>query len=95
MCAALVGDLKWLMKACKEDAGAGEYDLRCLSGKEDDLNETVSDSDMVVMLVDQVPHAVRRRVLFVASANNMPVYMHRSNGVSSIRSSVRSMTAGL
>lgn len=73
MCAALVGDFQWLMASREEIERGNGCRLTCLDGKEGDLNESVSASDIVVMLTDQVPHAVRRRVLCVASVNNVPV----------------------
>lgn len=80
MCAALVGDLQWLMESCELDEDMKNHQLKCLTGKEDDLNDFVSTSDVVVMMTDQVPHAVRRRVLSVASVNSVPVYMRHSCG---------------
>lgn len=89
MCAALVGDFQWLMASREEIERGNGCRLTCLDGKEGDLNESVSASDIVVMLTDQVPHAVRRRVLCVASVNNVPVYMRHSSGATTIRACLK------
>ena len=93
MCAALVGDLQWLMQTCESDEQLKNHDLKCFTGKEGDLHDELSVSDLVVMLTDQVPHAVRRRVLCVASANNVPVYMRHSSGAAIMQSCLKDASA--
>jgi|GEM_PF-2922823 len=93
MCAALVGDLQWLVKVCEKDGEMEGCRLTCLSGEEGDLNEFVSTSDVIVMVTDQVPHAVRRHVLNVASVNDVPVYMRHSCGASTMQACLNEVVA--
>jgi len=81
MCAAFIGDVNWLNKVCGDD-GDSACTLKHFSGEEGGLTEELSTAEVVVLLTDQVSHAVRRRVLFAASSTSVPVLMRHSAGAS-------------
>lgn len=88
MCAAIVGNRQWLVGMCESNEAAKQHDLTCLSGRETFLSQEMASVDVVVILTDQVPHAVRRRVLFTASADNIPVCMRHSTGAPAVLTSL-------
>ena len=93
MCAVFVGDVQWLLGALVKDVGVKDIEMRCLSGEELDFEDRVSSSVAVVMVTDQVPHTVRRRVIDTASVRSVPVFMRHSSGAAGMGSCLRRMVS--
>ena len=82
---------------CRHSSGAargGPFELKYFCGDEWDLHDNVSASDVIVMITDQVSHAVRRRVLSLAASNRVSLYMRHSCGASHIKSCMRGLAVG-
>lgn len=90
MCAALIGDLGWMSEFFGKDSVDGRPHV-FLTGAEAGLDESMFAADVVVLITDQVPHAVRRRVLYAASSQDLPVFMRHSSGAPSVKSFLLSM----
>lgn len=94
MCAALIGNLEWLKKACSEGVDGREVCLTCLTGEERYVEEVVSRADVVVVMTDQVSHRARRNIVSVASGKSIPVYMRHSSGANLVQACLGGVAAG-
>lgn len=85
MCAALIGGMDRLKKEYLEEARKSGVKLKHFTGKERKISKELGNVDFVVMFTNKVSHKARKDVLDALRGKDVPVYMHHSCGVSTLR----------
>ena len=85
MCAALIGGMDRLKKEYLEEARKSGVKLKHFTGKERKISKELGNVDFVVMFTNKVSHKARKDVLDAMRGRDVPVYMHHSCGVSTLR----------
>ena len=85
MSAALIGGMDRLKRDYITAAKNKGISLKVFTGQERSLKSMLGIPDMMIVCTDKVSHAARNEVMRYAKANNIPVHMVHSAGVSSVR----------
>jgi len=85
MCAALIGGMDRLHRDYMNEAEKNGVKLKCFTGKERKISGSLGNVDFVVLFTNKVSHKARRDVLDAVRGRDIPVLMHHSCGVSSLR----------
>ena len=85
MCAALIGGMDRLKKEYLAEAKRSGIKLKHFTGKERKISKELGNVDFVVMFTNKVSHKARKDVLDAMRGKDVPVYMHHSCGVSTLR----------
>jgi hypothetical protein len=85
MCIALLGGMDRLGKHYIEEAGRVGISLRVFSRDEVNIGSKIKNMDAMVIFTNKVSHNVKAKAIKEAKANGIPVYMHHSCGVCSLR----------
>lgn len=85
MCAALIGGMDRLKRDYIDEAKRHGVKLKCYTGKERSIGNTMGNVDFVVMFTNKVSHKAKRDIVKALKSKKTPVYMHHSCGVSTLR----------
>ncbi|MDD3313710.1 DUF2325 domain-containing protein [Pseudodesulfovibrio sp.] len=85
MCAALIGGMDRLHRDYMNEAEKSGVKLKCFTGKERKISGSLGNVDFVVLFTNKVSHKARKDVLDAVRGRDIPVLMHHSCGVSSLR----------
>jgi ABC-type uncharacterized transport system substrate-binding protein len=85
MCVALVGGMDRLERHYLEEAHKSGIDLRVYSVAEAKLASKMKNVDAIVIFTNKVSHKVKKQAMEVSKANGIPVFMHHSCGVCTLR----------
>ncbi|MFW5730751.1 MAG: DUF2325 domain-containing protein [Desulfonatronovibrionaceae bacterium] len=85
MTAALVGGMDRLQPHYKKTAGRAGYKLKMFTGKENSISDRVGNVDLLIIFTGKVSHSARKIALEAARAENIPVVMTHSCGVSTLK----------
>lgn len=85
MCATLIGGMDRLHRDYINSARDRGVALKVFTGKENHIADKVGSADHVILFTNMVSHAARREVMQHARANNIPVHLLHSCGVSTLR----------
>lgn len=85
MCAALVGGMDRLKREYIDTAKQGGVKLKVFTGKENKFASQIGSCGLVIVFTNKVSHKARKEVAAHAKANNIPMKMLHSCGVSSLR----------
>lgn len=85
MCIALIGGMDRLEKHYLEEADRAGVSLRVFSRFETNIGAKLKNMDAVVIFTNKVSHHVKKQAMTVAKSNGIPVYMHHSCGVCTLR----------
>ena len=85
MCAALVGGMDRLRKEYIDTAKGMGVSLKVFTGQERSIKSQLGDLDMMILFTGKVSHAARQEAVKHAKANNIPLHMIHSSGVSALR----------
>lgn len=85
MCAALIGGMDRLKRDYIDEAKKHGIKLKCYTGKERCIGGSVGSVDFVVLFTNKVSHKARKDILKAVRGKDVPVYMHHSCGVSTLR----------
>ena len=85
MCAALIGGMDRLHRDYKNEAERNGVKLKCFTGKERKISGSLGKVDFVVLFTNKVSHKARKDVLDAVKGKDIPVVMHHSCGVCSLR----------
>jgi len=89
MCAALIGGMDRLKQEYLRTAKQAGVDLKIFTGKESTIAAQLGKSERIIIFTNKVSHQARNEAMNVAKANNIPVHMLHSCGVSSLRKCLR------
>ena len=93
MCATLIGGMDRLKRNYINTARNSGVDLKVFTGKENRIADKVGNSKLVIVFTNKVSHAARREVMSYAKANDIPVQMLHSCGVSTLRQALDGFNA--
>lgn len=85
MCAALVGGMDRLRNEYISTAKDMGVSLKVFTGQERSIKNQLGDLDMMILFTGKVSHAARAEAVKHAKANNIPLRMVHSSGVSALR----------
>lgn len=85
MCAALIGGMDRLKREYMTEAKKNGVKLKHYTGKERKIGSSLGRVDFVVMFTNKVSHKARKDVLDAVRGTDVPVYMHHSCGISTLR----------
>jgi hypothetical protein len=85
MCIALLGGMDRLGKHYIEEAGKIGMDLKIFPRDGGNIGSKIKNVDAMVIFTNKVSHNVKAKAIKEAKANGIPVCMHHSCGVCSLR----------
>ena len=68
-----------------EEAAKFGVDLRVFSRSEARISAKIRNVDAMVIFTNKVSHQVKNQAMSVAKAHNIPVFMHHSCGICTLR----------
>lgn len=85
MCIALIGGMDRLEKHYLEEAERAGIGLRVFTRSEVNIGSKLRNMDAVVIFTNKVSHNVKKQAMTAAKSNGIPVFMHHSCGVCTLR----------
>ncbi len=85
MCIALIGGMDRLEKHYLGEAGRAGIELRVFTRSVNNMGAKLKKADAVVIFTNKVSHRVKNEAMSAAKLNNIPVFMHHSCGVCTLR----------
>lgn len=85
MCIALFGGMDRLERHYIEEAESVGIDLKVFSKQQLNFGSKIKNVDAMVIFTNKVSHNVKAKAMKEAKAYGIPVYMHHSCGVCSLR----------
>lgn len=85
MCVALIGGMDRLERNYVNEAEKNGIKLKVFTKPETNIALKVKNVDAVVIFTNKVSHKVKREVMNVAKARNIPIFMYHSCGVCTLR----------
>lgn len=85
MCIALIGGMDRLGKHYQEVAEKNGIDLRVFNTSQINIGAKLKNVDAVVIFTNMVSHQFKKEAMHSARANGIPVYMHHSCGVCTLK----------
>jgi len=85
MCVALIGGMNRLERQYLEEAGKFGVDLRVFTCSEARFKSKIRNVDAMVIFTNKVSHQAKKHAMSTAKANNIPVIMHHSCGICTLR----------
>ena len=85
MCMTLIGGMDRLEKHYKEEAVRAGVELQVFTKSENNIGVKMKKADAVVIFTNKVSHRVKKEAMNAARVNDIPVFMHHSCGVCTLR----------
>lgn len=85
MCVALIGGMERLERHYTEEAQRADIDLRVFNRSEVTIVSKLKHVDAIVIFTNKVSHQAKKEALRVAKLKDIPVFMHHSCGVCTLR----------
>jgi len=85
MCVALIGGMDRLQRQYLEEAEKLGIDLRVFTCSEARMHSKIRNVDAMVIFTNKVSHHAKKQAIVAAKAKNIPVLMHHSCGICSLR----------
>lgn len=85
MCITLIGGMDRLEKHYKEEAVRAGVELQVFTKSENNIGVKMKKADAVVIFTNKVSHRVKKEAMNAARVNDIPVFMHHSCGVCTLR----------
>lgn len=85
MCVALIGGMDRLERHYMNEAKNRGIELMVFTRSEADIGSKIRNMDAVVIFTNMVSHKAKESVMKTARLREIPVYVHHSCGVCSLR----------
>lgn len=85
MCVALIGGMDRLERQYLEEAAKLGIDLRVFTRTEAGISSKIRNVDAMVIFTNKVSHQVKKQAVNMARSNDIPVFMHHSCGICTLR----------
>jgi len=85
MCVVLIGGITRLEQQYQKEAARCGMDLRIFSAPTKCIGTKLKNADAVVIFTNMVSHNAKRDAVKAARTNNIPVFMHHTCGVCTLR----------
>lgn len=94
MCVGLVGGMDRLERHYLEEANKSGIELRVFSVLESKIAAKLKNVDAIVIFTNKVSHKAKKQAMEVSRAHGIPVYMHHSCGVCTLRECLNCLLTG-
>lgn len=91
MCIALIGGMDRLEKHYLDEAIRAGIELQVFTKAENNIGAKLKKVDAVVIFTNMVSHRAKKEAMNAARFNNIPVFMHHSCGVCTLRECLNCM----
>jgi hypothetical protein len=85
MCIALFGGMDRLERHYMDEAAKFGVDLRVFTRSEARISSKIRNVDAMVIFTNKVSHQVKKQAVNMAKAHHIPVFMHHSCGICTLR----------
>jgi hypothetical protein len=85
MCVAVIGGMDRLEHHYQETAARSGIELRVFNRPQANLGARLKNVDALLIFTNKVSHRLKKEALNVARTREIPVFMHHSCGVCSLR----------
>jgi len=82
---ALIGGIDRLEQHYVEEGTRAGIDLRVFNSSEANIGVKLKHADALVVFTNKVSHKMKKQAVAAAKANDIPVYLHHSCGVCTLR----------
>jgi hypothetical protein len=93
MCVALIGGMDRLERQYLEEAATFGVDLRVFTCSEARMNSKIRNVDAMVIFTNKVSHQLKKQAMSMAKINEIPVVMHHSCGICTLRECLGCLSA--
>jgi hypothetical protein len=91
MSIVLIGGMARLERHYEKEAEKAGLQLRIFNRPENDIENKLKYAEAIVLFTNKVSHQSRNDVLKAARTHGIPVYMHHSCGVCTLRECLKCM----
>ncbi|OEU70705.1 MAG: hypothetical protein BA863_14545 [Desulfovibrio sp. S3730MH75] len=91
MCAALIGGMDRLKRNYITSAKEQGIKLKVFTGKENNVSAMLGKADHVIIFTNQISHSAKIGAVKYAKANNIPLHMFHSCGVSTLKNCLKKL----
>ncbi len=92
MCVALIGGMDRLKRHYREEARRLGFELRVFTRPEANIASKLKNVDAVVIFTNKVSHNAKMKAVDAAKGNDIPVFMHHSCGICTLRDCLNCLT---
>ena len=92
MTAALIGGMDRLQPHYHKTARKAGFKLKMFTGTENTINDRLGNINLVIIFTGKVSHSARKIAINAARAENIPLLMCHSCGVSTLRECLENRT---
>ena len=89
---ALIGGIDRLERHYLEEAVRVGVDLKIFNILEANIGAKIRQADALVIFTNKVSHRMKKQAVSAAKSNNIPVFMHHSCGVCTLRDCLNCLT---
>ena len=89
---ALIGGIDRLERHYQEEAVRAGVDLRIFNISETNIGAKLKQADALVIFTNKVSHRMKKQAVSAAKAHEIPVFMHHSCGVCTLRDCLNCLT---
>ena len=82
---ALIGGMERLERHYQEEASRAGVDLKIYNISELNISAKLKQADALVIFTNKVSHSMKKQAVAAAKAHEIPVFMHHSCGVCTLR----------
>jgi hypothetical protein len=82
---ALIGGIDRLERHYQEEAVRVGVDLRVFNTTEVNIGAKLRQADALVIFTNKISHQMKKKAVSAAKSNNIPIFMHHSCGVCTLR----------
>lgn len=91
MCIAVIGGMERLERHDLDEGDRAGVNLRVFNSAEVNIGPKIRNVDAMVIFTNKVSHRVKVEAVKAAKANSIPVFMHHSCGVCTLRECLNCM----
>jgi len=85
MTVALIGGMDRLERHYRQEADKLGIELKVFNRPTAEISSKIGSADALIIFTNKVSHNVKKQAMDAAKANGIPVYMHHSCGVCTLR----------
>jgi len=89
MSVALIGGMDRLIREYIEEAQKLGIELRVFTKPVKGLHSRIRNMDAIIIFTDKVSHGLKNEAKKIGKLNNIPVFLHHSCGVCTLRDCLR------
>ena len=88
----LIGGIDRLERHYQQEAVRAGMSLRIFNSSEGNISTKLKKADALVLFTNKVSHRIKNQAVSAAKANDIPIFMHHSCGVCTLRECLNCLT---